>query len=49
MLALHHIVAAINSFRFITFGADLAALTFHRNGVELAQSGEWTFGIGGGG
>jgi hypothetical protein len=47
VIALHQIVAVTNLF-FSTLGANLDAATFHRLGVELAQSGDRVpFAIGG--
>lgn len=46
VIALHQVVAVINAFFFTTIGADADATTFHRIGMELAQSGDFYFAIG---
>ncbi len=46
LIALHQWVAITNAYWFVTIGADADAATFHRIGLELAQSQEWSFAIG---
>lgn len=46
VVLLHQAVAFTNAYLFTTLGADLDAASFHRIGVELAQSGGFQFAIG---
>jgi hypothetical protein len=47
VITLQHAVAFTNSFLFTVFGADSDALAFHNLGVEMAESGDFFFAIGG--
>jgi len=46
VILLHQIVAFTNAFLFTTLGAGADASAFHKIGVGLAQSGEFSFSIG---
>lgn len=46
VIVLHQAVAFTNAFWFTTLGADADAATFHRIGMELTQSGSFSFNIG---
>jgi len=46
VLGFHYLVAVTNAYFFTTIGADADAKTFHRIGMELAQNGDFSFGIG---